>query len=323
MISVIIPVYNVEKYLDTCITSVVNQTYTNLEIILINDGSTDSSGDICNNWAKIDKRIIVEHKKNGGLADARNKGLDIASGEYIFFLDSDDWLDLNALEILVSQIENTDIDMIIFNLKKVIDEKTEGVNNKFELNEGVYTKLEVLAMFEKNIIPLVTACSKIYNKKIFDNIRFPIGRINEDEFTAHFIIDECNKIMIINKPLYYYRQTPNSIMSNIKGVKLVDVLIAYKERVFLLKRYNLDAAEKNQLENFYITFKYRYPFLALGNDEEKKSAKIAYENFLELKILLKKQLKLNTLKDKAIWILLICMPKLYVWIFKSFIKEVG
>lgn len=174
LISVIIPVYKVEKYLDECIQSVINQTYKNLEIILVDDGSPDNCGKICDEYAKKDNRIKVIHKENGGLSSARNAGLDIARGEYISFIDSDDYVSKDFIKNMSIQMANADL--IICGMKNVYKE-----DEKCDEKENVVIKNETLTFIEANqklIKPkneiYVTACNKLYRRELFDNLRFEI-----------------------------------------------------------------------------------------------------------------------------------------------------
>ena len=165
LISVIVPVYNVEKYLDKCIQSIVDQTYTNLEIILVDDGSPDNSGAICDEWAEKDNRIKVIHKANGGLSDARNAGLDIATGEYIAFVDSDDYIELDFYDKLYNVIKATNCDISICNLRKVYENNNVSVNNcdTFEITE--YSTTEAMsALIDDKIRQVVW--NKLYKADI-------------------------------------------------------------------------------------------------------------------------------------------------------------
>lgn len=232
-ISVIIPVYNVEKYLKRCLDSVINQTYKNLEIILIDDGSTDKSGNICDEYAAKDKRIIVIHKENGGLSDARNKGLDICTGDYISFIDSDDWIENGFYEYVVNNVK--DNDLLIFDYYI-----TNGKNSKWIK----YKNAEVELSKEKCLIELAKAklqsytCNKIYKLDLFDNIRFPKGRNYEDQAIIHLIIDKCNKIRYYDKAFYYYYQNLNGITHTVNYKNYRDFLYVNILRGrFLKKKY--------------------------------------------------------------------------------------
>lgn len=222
LVSIIIPIYKVESYLQRCVDSVLNQTYTNIEIILVDDGSPDKCPQICDNYAYSDRRIIVIHKKNGGLSEARNTGLDICKGAYISFVDSDDWINEQYIEILLNTAikENADI-CIGENIK------TNG-NLKFKRKRN-YTKSfsseeALLHLFKKNHTAFAISCGKIYKKSLFDSIRFPIGKFHEDEFTTYILYYNAKKIIYTSEILYYYYQRTGSIASTRHPWDVMDYL---------------------------------------------------------------------------------------------------
>lgn len=216
LITVIIPIYKVEKYLRKCVDSVTAQTHKNLEIILVDDGSPDGCGEICDEYAKRDERIKVIHKENGGLSDARNAGLDIASGEYIGFVDSDDYIAPDMYEVMLKRLTETDADMAVCNVSYVgdVSDNQRQSEKVWTINDCVLDRKEAMRMLEeiKNW-RYVTAWNKLYKRNIFRNIRFPKGKIHEDEFVAHRVIGECEKIACISQRLYYYLQRQGSIMA--------------------------------------------------------------------------------------------------------------
>ena len=211
-ISIIIPVYNVENYLKRCLESIVNQTYKNLEIILVDDGSTDNSGKICDEYKEKDKRIIVIHKENGGLSDARNAGIDIATGNYIGFIDSDDFADVRMYEILLNNLKSTNSDISICNLYKFSNEKEIYKTEEIE-KLTVYDRKNFFENMYNDLLVSVLAWNKLYKKEIFSDIRYPKGKIIEDAAILHYIIGKCDKIVITNLELIYYFCRDNSILS--------------------------------------------------------------------------------------------------------------
>lgn len=221
LISVIIPVYNVEQYLPQCVESVINQTYTNLQIILVNDGSTDKSGEICDKFAEIDNRICVIHKENGGLSSARNAGLNIAKGKYVIFLDSDDyWCDCYCLEKLNSELKNEEIDIIIFGMKKYyqIDDKFGGERIPQALDKDVSSNDKTTHVLMQNNEYMACAWDKVIKRSLIEDnsLRFVEGQLSED-------IEWCAKLLLLNPEIktisecfYVYRQqNSNSITNNI------------------------------------------------------------------------------------------------------------
>lgn len=238
-VSIIIPIYKVEKYLPRCVNSVLNQEYNNLEIILVDDGSPDRCGEICDNYAYIDSRIKIIHKKNGGLSDARNAGLEIATGEYISFLDSDDWIHEKYIQTLYYLLKKYNSDISVCNFMRTDDENVKLDFIKENIYE--YTSIEALEQLcGKFYVQLVISWGKLYKKSLFKTIRFPYGKIHEDEFTTYKLLYSAKKIVLTEQPLLYYWQREDSIMG--EGFKLknkLNVIEAYTERA--------DFFEKNDL----------------------------------------------------------------------------
>ncbi len=230
LISIIIPVYNVEKYIKKCIDSVIEQTYKNIEIILIDDGSTDSSGYICDEYAKFNSNIKVIHQKNCGLSEARNRGLDIAIGDYIFFLDSDDYIAYNTLEIMLNKLEKTQSDICVCGTQRVdiYNCKTDMI---FSLEKKQMSGKEALEhIYDKNGWLLVISWNKLYKREIWNDLRFDKGKIHEDEFIIHKIYLKCEKVITIPENLYFYRINPYSITESKISVKRLDGVEAIMKR---------------------------------------------------------------------------------------------
>lgn len=249
-ISIIIPVYKVEKYLDKCVESVVNQTYKNLEIILVDDGSPDKCPQMCDEWAKKDKRIKVIHKENGGLSDARNKGLDMATGDYIMFLDSDDYVSMQICEKLLdlSLKNNADISMCGF-AEFYEDEDLLVVDTN--CNTMVLNRTQIInQIYKPTINLLMTAWAKLYKKEIFEDIRYPVGKLHEDEFVIHQVIYKANTFAHTTEKLYYYLKRRESITAVKKQKNITDVLEAFKNRYDFLNEKFPENKNRNNL--FYI-----------------------------------------------------------------------
>lgn len=206
--SIVIPVYNTEKYLDKCIRSAIDQTYQNIEVLLIDDGSQDNSAKICDEYAKKDSRIKVIHKENGGLSDARNCGIDIATGDYILLLDSDDYISLHAVENFLVYAEKN-IDVII---GEVI---VEGGNCSFKhikTENALSGKEYLLKAYREDKAPMA-ACFSVYNKKFLDsnNLRFKKGILHEDEEFSPRCLLLANSVICVENYFYYYQIRENSI----------------------------------------------------------------------------------------------------------------
>ena len=228
LISVIIPVYKVEKYVEKCIQSVINQTYENLQIILVDDGSPDNCGKICDEYAKKDHRIEVIHKSNGGLSDARNKGLEIAKGEYIGFGDSDDYIEADMYEVLYNLLKQYNADVSICNFYTVSQGKISVKNADNGINE--YNRIEILKeiLLDKNIQSY--AWNKLYKKELFDEIKYPIGKKYEDIGTTFFLLEKCNKVVVTGKSEYYYINRQDSIVNNVTETTITDYIELIMQR---------------------------------------------------------------------------------------------
>ena len=229
LLSIIVPVYNAEKYLEECLDSVISQEYANLEIILVDDGSTDKSKDICDEYEKKDSRIKVIHKENGGASSARNAGLYIAKGEYIGFVDSDDYISESLFSILLQALLETDADIAKcgfqeFKYNDFEIEKRTGKKRVFTRKEAIYNFLTVEYSPYKEMNVLVNAA--LFKRKMFDNIKFPDVPMHEDTYISPKLFLESEKIVYVDESLYFYRQNENSVMRtdfSEKNLKCIDV----------------------------------------------------------------------------------------------------
>lgn len=211
LISVIVPVYNVEQYLKKCVDSIINQTYLNIEILLVDDGSTDNSGKICDEIKKRDKRIKVIHKENGGLSDARNTGLDIFKGEYVTFVDSDDWINEEYISYLYGLIKKYNVELSVCEIINITDSGKILNKNLENLQEFTLDEKEAVHELLKSELFSTSVCGKLYNRKIFLNRRFPIGKLYEDIPVTYDILLKGVKLAFGARGLYYYLTRNNSI----------------------------------------------------------------------------------------------------------------
>lgn len=253
VISIIVPVYNVEKYLKKCVDSLLNQSYPNLEIILVNDGSTDASGIICEDYSNHDNRIVYIYKPNGGLSSARNVGLEVAKGEYVVFIDSDDYVATNMIEKLYIALSVNSADMSICDFQKV-DEQYNNIGDVRILKSEVIEKpniLKVLCRYDDCYAQYVIACNKLYRRQLFDNIRYIENRIHEDEFIIHHILSQCKKIVIVSDKLYFYLQRNNSITHKAYTVKRLDAVDAMLDRYYFFQGMNLKVYTKLIIRQAY------------------------------------------------------------------------
>lgn len=235
VISVIVPIYNVEPYLKRCVDSIRQQSYRNLEIILVNDGTKDRCGIICDEYEKQDDRIKVIHKENGGLSDARNAGIDIATGDFIVFIDSDDFIHHRMCERLLKKLLEANADVAICNIKYTYEgkEAESDVNGEIvEVDGLVLDRMGAQYMYfdKQNSVISTVAWNKLYKRSAFDQIRYPKGKIHEDEFTTFKILYHSEKIIYLDEQLYFYFQKNDSIMAQFNE-KRFHLFEAYRHRM--------------------------------------------------------------------------------------------
>ena len=275
LISLIVPIYNVEGYLRKCIDSILVQTYNNLEILLVNDGSPDSSGIICDEYAKKDPRIKVIHKENGGLSDARNKGLDIAVGNYIGFVDGDDYIEPDMYQTLYHLIKeyNTDLSMISYNnVKNGITRPRVNTNTI-----RIFEKMEALQsiIIDKEIQSYVW--NKLYKAEILQDIRFPIGIMYEDVSTMLKIFKKMNNIVYFETPKYNYVFRENSIVNDYSHQKQEDCLSVVIDNYYEVEEFpDLD---KYRCYSVILWMVRLYGFMIRANDPDNAFIKKHYDLF--------------------------------------------
>lgn len=271
LVSIIIPVYKVEKYLKECLESVVNQTYKNLEIILVDDGSPDSCGKICDEYAKIDKRVKVIHKENGGVSSARNAGLDVASGSYISFVDSDDVIEKRFIETLYHMCveNNCDIATCDYERFKINMEEEKKFVNNIEIMSPY--EMQNRLFVEDESTKVVVVWSKLYKKYLFDNMKFVSGKIHEDEEMIYKILYFCKtNIVKSDLHLYHYRENLNSIIGKKFNVERLDILYAYDERKNFYKEKGENELYIKSLSNYAETLRNCYLMVSLNIEKDKK-----------------------------------------------------
>lgn len=248
LISVVVPIYKVEKYLEKCISSITNQTYKNLQIILVDDGSPDGCGAICDESAEKDKRIIVIHKENGGLSDARNKGIEVATGKYITFIDSDDFISANYIEALYKLIIDNNAEISIIGLTVTPEDIEPEFKNHVSEIEVLDNKTAIKEMLYNRKFS-VSACGKMYLTRYFDDVRYPIGKYFEDLFTTYKVLNKAKLIVYSNYIGYFYvRRTGSILISNfsIKNMDAIEALLQIKRNI-PLDDYGISNAYASQM----------------------------------------------------------------------------
>jgi glycosyltransferase involved in cell wall biosynthesis len=279
-ISVIIPIYNVEKYLKRCIESIIKQTYSNLEIILVDDGSPDGCAKICDEYKNKDERIVVIHKKNGGLSDARNAGLKVATGEIISYIDSDDYVDLDMYEKMTKAMEEKNADIVVCGTN--IDYEDGHTKVKCEKEEKSFNREEALIELNSFKSFDMAVWNKLYKREVVDKIEFPVGKKSEDYFVMYQYFARAKKVVIINQAKYHYFQRSNSI-SRGKNVTHDYIEGSKSQKEFFKKNF----PDLNYVGNTAYAFSY----IATYNRYIKNELKMTNEMKKEFKKEVRKYLK--------------------------------
>jgi glycosyltransferase involved in cell wall biosynthesis len=237
LVSIIVPVYKVEKYIRQCIESIIGQTYTNLEILLVDDGSPDSCGDICDEYAEKDVRIKVIHKKNGGLSDARNAALDVCKGDYLMFVDSDDWVESDYCEKALKAAVENHVSCVVFGVNNIVDE-TVAFYSKTD-NVQLLDSEAVIRMAFMDTFPFEYAWNKIYSRDLFDDLKFPQGYLYEDLAVTYLAFHKAQKILAIPDCTYNYRRSRSGSISEVsqKAHATTDRYRIQKQRIPFLMNY--------------------------------------------------------------------------------------
>lgn len=253
LISVIVPVYRAEQYLHKCVDSILNQTYSNLEVILVDDGSPDHCGEICDEYATKDARVRTLHKQNGGAAEARNFGLDISRGEWIGFIDSDDYIDLRMYETLMTAARGYSADMVCCDIYRVYADESIIRDFPFMPNIEFDSEQALASMLSHGVVG-EGPVNKLYRKNLFQNVRFPVGEINEDIVILPELLRRCRKVQYVAEALYYYQQTENSVTRS-------KVLYSERDRVVIKHMRQIDAYVREyfpRLQSDSAAFQVRY-----------------------------------------------------------------
>jgi glycosyltransferase involved in cell wall biosynthesis len=232
-ISIIVPIYNTFLYLEKCLESIRNQTHHNIEIILVNDGSTDKSLEICNSYCKIDHRFKLINKVNGGLAEARNSGIEIATGKFIGFVDSDDYIELNMYEKLLEGAIESNASISMCGRYNVSNEKTT-VQFSFTSPKLWSSKEAIINLLQWRGIDS-SVCDKLFKRELFSQIKFPVGFYNEDVAIICKLIQLSNKIYHIGNPKYYYVKRSNSITNQTFTIRKLDILVSNELLIMYVK----------------------------------------------------------------------------------------
>lgn len=271
LISVVVPIYNVEGYLERCVESIINQTYKNLEIILVDDGSPDKCPEMCDEFARQDSRIKVVHKKNGGLSDARNAGMAVASGEYISFIDSDDYVSPDFYETLYNVMisEKGDIaecSVVKFYEDDKFDEYTDDLKvSNYDTVDGL-SALIAENPFHQHV------WNKLYKSDLVLDVQFAVGKLNEDEFWTYQIFGRAGKVTKVNKTMYYYFQRNSSIMGEGYNLRRLDALEAKSERQKYIEENYSELSSISKMDSYLSCIFAGQSVLKFMNGADKKKA---------------------------------------------------
>lgn len=228
LISVIVPVYKVELYLHQCVDSILNQIYTNLEVFLVDDGSPDNCGAICDEYASLDSRVRVIHKDNGGLSDARNAALEVCTGDYIAFVDSDDWIEPQMYSDMMTMMLEQRVEIVFCTVREIIDGEFAGVRYRYFSDDTVMDASEAQKYALKDEIA-AAVWMRLCRKECFEQVRFPVGRNYEDIAVTFLPFEHAEKVGFLDRPLYNYRINKNGIAHQKKPLTRYQMFLSYRD----------------------------------------------------------------------------------------------
>lgn len=308
-ISLIVPIYNIEECVEECIESILNQTFKDFEVILVDDGSTDNSLNICRKYEKKDTRITVVNKKNGGLSDARNAGINKACGEYLCFIDGDDFIVNDTLENMYNLILKNNSQISICNMVRYYGDEDTDIFYKPSEKEIV---LEGNNRFKTLEQPSV--CNKMFKSDLFNGVRFPYGKYYEDTFVYHELVMKANSIVLTGKDSYYYRCRRGSILDGGYSKKYFDFMEAIYIRATFLDKNNIKQYANEAYLHIYSSLSNAYNNLDSNSDELKPLFDEAKNRYNKV---FKRLIKDNSfsIKQKLRFILLRYSPKLHCRIY--------
>ena len=271
LISVIVPVYKVEKYLKRCVDSILAQTYPCLEVILVDDGSPDGCPAICDEYAREDRRVRVIHKENGGLSDARNAGIDAAKGNFLGFIDSDDYVHPRFYELLLQALKEEGADIAGCDVKKIYETGTVEEEEKEAVRSEIYSGREATAnLYDAQLyLKSVVIWNKLYKKELFKDVRFPKVKLHEDEFTSYRLLYQSKSVVYIDRAYYFYFQREDGIMGQ-KQKKISPVALEAYEQ---METFFREKGEKDLLQMMmyrYLSMVRRYASDAVKSKDEEE-----------------------------------------------------
>lgn len=320
-ISVIVPVYKVEPYIHRCVDSILGQSFPDFELILVDDGSPDNCGAICDDYAKNDCRVHVIHQKNGGLSAARNAGIDWvfanSDSQWLAFIDSDDWIHRDYLQILLSAVRKFDAKIAVCDKKRTAQFCEDPVFQETEISCVTAGDAYVY-----HYPMLMTAWAKIYSRALFEEIRFPVGKLHEDCYITHIPLFQAEKVAVCNAAMYYYYYNPGSITRVKWTEKRLQEIEAHEQRADWLKEHHYEMAYRKEIEVYVMTIYEHTEVLAKLCAEDKTY--LPHFQMLRKKLLTElknaKELGLYAFEREYLWIYLMAYPTLPVWRFGQWLR---
>lgn len=315
LITIVVPIFNVEKYLRRCLNSIIEQTYKNLEIILVDDGSTDDSPIICDEYKKKDNRITVIHKKNGGLSEARNTGINIAKGKYIGFVDSDDWIEIDMYEKMYKKMIEENADIAICG--RVVEYSNRTSKKWYNENYMIMNNIDAIVALDSFKSFDMAAWDKLYKTELFSNIKYPVGKKCEDCYVTYRLFDKCDKIIYIPECFYHYFQREGSITKS-KKVNMDYVYGSVEQLKYIEKNHPeiIDTAKMNVAFSNNALFHY----MIENNINDEKTRKQLHRNANKYRKEVFKNKNIN-MKKKIKFAIFIFTPNIYKFLIK--IKKRG
>lgn len=325
-ISVIVPVYKVEPYLHRCVDSILAQTFSDFELILVDDGSPDNCPAICDEYAKKDDRVVVIHQENGGLSAARNAGIDWAfansNSEWITFIDSDDWVHHDMLEKLYNAVIKYNVS-ICFGGCLLTKDYGQLVAPCIENNCLIFSPEERFVSPIDSLFDAHIACAKLYCKESFKDIRFPVGKIHEDEFIIFKIIFAVSKLAYVPSALYYYYFNPNGISKSEWSIKKLDALEAFQAQIYFFKNHNFMRAFKKSVYALLTSIEKNIHQITISNIEPKQKKELIRALDKTRKKTIKSNKKFFDFKvDKAFYEMAYPNLMSLCWIYKGFYNKI-
>ena len=281
-ISIIVPIYNVQNYLEKCIESLINQTYKDIEIILVNDGSNDDSGKICDFFSSLDNRIKVVHQENRGVSGARNTGLKYSTGDYIGFVDPDDWVDNCMYEKLLETLITNKSDISMCSYKNEGDDTKLNMLKPKLVDQNLSSEELISKLFVNNSFYYTILWNKLYRADLWNDIKFPEGYVHEDEAVIHIIYDRCKQLSSISNEFYHYRMVSSSITHTNQLIRKVDYANALSSRLNYLYSKNLIDSYDELLNKILYLLLSGFDGIKLNKTSSKKIRKIIWENIIKI-----------------------------------------